>query len=171
MRNTRIAFTLAISVGLVSLTGCAVTPKAPAKTQLEMRELQTRTFETPDEKAVLKAMINVLQDDGYMLKEANAELGTLSATKEYEHKVSFGSELLAAYANTQDSLAKNSILEATANVSKRGQACRVRATFQIKTLDRQGRVKEVKQIESAEHYTDFFAKVHKGIFLDVDQGL
>ena len=68
-------------------------------------------------------------------------------------------------------MSKNSIIESTANVSERGETCRVRVTFQIKTFDRKGNVKKVKQIEDEAHYTDFFAKVHKGIFLDVDQGL
>ena len=30
---------------------------------------------------------------------------------------------------------------------------------------------EVELIDDEKHYQDFFAKVHKGIFLDVDQGL
>ena len=161
-----LVFTLA---GLVVLTGCATTP--PAKTQLEIRQLQTRTFETPDDKAVLKAMVNVLQDDGYTIKDSNLELGILSATKEYEEKTSFGTALLAAYSNTEGSLARNSIIEATANVSKHGEKCRVRASFQIKTFNRKGGIKKVHQIAEEQHYTDFFAKVHKGIFLDVDQGL
>ena len=42
MRNTRLVFMLA---GIVALTGCVTTP---AKTQLQMREFQTRTFETSD---------------------------------------------------------------------------------------------------------------------------
>ena len=49
-----------------------------------MREFQTRSFETSDDRAVLKALVNILQDDGYVIKEANTELGLLSATKELD---------------------------------------------------------------------------------------
>ena len=63
MRNILVFMLTGLFV-LVSLTGCATT--APAKTQLQMREFQTRNFETTDDKAVLKALVNVLQDDGYI---------------------------------------------------------------------------------------------------------
>lgn len=170
MRNVPV-FMLAGFISLIYLTSCATTAPDPAKTQLQIRQLQTRTFETPDDKAVLKAMVNVLQDDGYMIKEANVELGILSAIKEYEEKTSFWAELGAAYTDTQGELAKNSVIESTANVSKYGEKCRVRVNFQIKTFKRDGGTKAVRQIADGQHYIEFFAKVHKGIFLDVDQGL
>lgn len=170
MRNV-LVFMLAGLGALTYLTSCATTAPAPAKAQLQIRQLQTRMFETPDDKAVLKAMVNVLQDGGYMIKDANSELGILSAVREYEEKTSFWAELGAAYTNTQGELAQNSVVEATANVSKHGEKCRVRVNFQIKTFKRNGGTKAVRQIADGQYYTKFFAKVHKGIFLDVDQGL
>jgi len=156
--------------GLLMFSGCATTG-APAKTQLEMRQFQTRTFETADAKAVLKAMVNVLQDDGYMIRDANVELGLLSASKEVD--VSSGGDIFFAtlFGGANARWAKNSLFDVTANVSAYGERCRVRVTFQVKKMNNKGEVMDVKQIEEEKHYVDFFAKVHKGIFLDVYEEL
>ncbi|MEJ2270544.1 MAG: hypothetical protein P8Y04_12350 [Desulfobulbaceae bacterium] len=65
------------------ITSCASSPKAE-KTQLQIRSIQTRTYETSESKLVLKAMLNVLQDDGFIVKTAVPELGLLTATKEID---------------------------------------------------------------------------------------
>ena len=155
---------------LVILVGCATT-KTPTRTQLEIREFQTRSFDTPDALAVLKALVNVLQDEGYTIKVANTELGILSATKEVDVESTIRSFLSKLFRDENARWDKNSIIDATANVSKVGDLCRVRVTFQIKQMDNKGDVVYVRQIEEVEHYTNFFAKVHKGIFIDVEQGL
>jgi hypothetical protein len=54
--------------------GCAASVR-PAQTQLEVRAIQTRTFDTADTKLVMKAMFNVLQDDGYVVKNAVSSWG------------------------------------------------------------------------------------------------
>ena len=164
MHNTGIIFMLALIAALGTFTGCAT---SQAKSQLQMRELQTRSFETPDVKAVLKAIINVLQDEGYVIKQANLELGFINATKEQEEGLKF-SELLF---RPREEWSSNTILDGTFNVSQYGETCRVRANFQIKTLNRTGGVNKVEQIDSEEFYIGFFAKVSKGIFINVDQGL
>jgi hypothetical protein len=58
-------------------------PTTP-KTQLEIREIQTRSYDTPDTKMVMKAVLNVLQDEGYNIKNAETELGLLTASKEID---------------------------------------------------------------------------------------
>ena len=156
--------------GAVVLSGCATTATTQ-KTQLQMREFQTRSFETSDDRAVLKALVNVLQDDGYVIKEANTELGLLSATKELDIESAGEAFVAALFGGANARWAKNSIIEATANVTGRGEKCRVRVTFQMKKLNNRGEVMDVKQIDEEKHYQDFFSKVHKGIFIDVDQEL
>lgn len=44
--------------------GCASTAVTPRMTQLQIREFQARPDEINDTKLVMKAMLNVLQDDG-----------------------------------------------------------------------------------------------------------
>lgn len=77
--------TLVAAVLLFSFTfGCVPMPPKPQQTQLQIREFQTRTYETKDTKMVMKAMLNVLQDDGFIVKNANVDLGLITATKELD---------------------------------------------------------------------------------------
>jgi hypothetical protein len=116
------------------ITNCASLPKIE-KTQLQIREIQTRTYETSESKLVLKAMLNVLQDDGFIVKTAVPELGLLTATKEID--IENMSESIPAFffggANAR--WKKNSIIEATCNVSDFRDRCKVRVNFTQKILD------------------------------------
>jgi len=75
---------VSISITTLIILGCATTPATPPKTQLEIREFQTRDYDTSDVKMVMKSLLNVLQDDSYIVKNANVELGLLSASKEVD---------------------------------------------------------------------------------------
>lgn len=157
-----ISFTLLTSTILTGcgLNRCSETPL----TQLQIREVQSREFDTKDTKLVMKAMMNVLQDDGYIIKNAVADLGLLSAEKniDIENKTSaFFMTLLVQNARWN----KHQILEASANVSEFGNKTRVRINFQIKTIDNFGCPQDVLSLEDSQYYQDFFEKVYKGIFI------
>ena len=164
----RMCILLLLCTGIIS---CATTGVTPPKTQLQIREFQTRSFETNNVKMVMKAMLNVLQDDGYIVKNANVELGLLNATKEVDitNKWEVFGAFLGATQGYQTSFAKNRIIEATANVSEFGTQCRVRINFQIKDMDNKGGVRAVGQIEDEKFYQDFFSKVDKGVFIQKEK--
>src|SRR5262245_38812131 len=67
----------------VLVGGCAASVPPP-QTQLQVREFQTQTFDTADSQLVMKAMFNVLQDEGYVVKNAVVPLGLMTATKEID---------------------------------------------------------------------------------------
>src|SRR5277367_3093524 len=78
-RNTAIA--LAAVLGMAA--GCAENSVVtPQKSQLEVRELQTRAYGTNDTQLVMKAMLNVLQDEDFVVRDSSTDLGLLSASKE-----------------------------------------------------------------------------------------
>lgn len=158
--------TLVAAVLLFSFTsGCAPMPPKPQQTQLQIREFQTRTYETKDTKMVMKAMLNVLQDDGFIVKNANVELGLITATKDadVENK---GAALFAALLGGREARwKKNSIVECSGNVSDFGNSTRVRVNFSLKIMNNKGEVVDVKQVDDAAFYQDFFSKVDKGIFI------
>ncbi len=56
------------------------------KTMLEIRNIQTRTFNTPNEKQVMKAVINTLQDNGFIILNIEDDIGYLRAKKEIKLK-------------------------------------------------------------------------------------
>lgn len=183
-------FILLLVVAIFVTTGCAKrgSQAEPEKTQLEIREFQTRTFEIHNHHLVMKSIIHVLQDDGYMVKNASQDLGLVVATKE----VGFGQEHWAT-SSRYDSRPKihlagfgfgvgfgvqnrfplsrdsahptHQLIETTVNVSEFGDKVRVRASFQAKVFDNHERVVRVQHITDETFYQNFFAKVSKGIFL------
>jgi hypothetical protein len=55
-----------------------------AKSQLEVREIQTHVYDTTDTQGVFKAAINTLQDEGYSILNIEDELGYIWAKKEFK---------------------------------------------------------------------------------------
>lgn len=184
MKYPLLFFVFASIVTSCTIVNRAPTPKPP-QTQLQTREYQTREFDTNDVKLVMKAMLNVLQDDGFVVKNAVPDLGLLTATKEIQLSGSgsagsqsdqFWSDVFASLisgsnerSNNRDSRPvrynKFKIVEVSVNVSEIGRRTKVRANFQAKVLDNEGNPVDVYVIQDQKFYQDFFAKVDKGIFL------
>lgn len=81
IRNVGTAATLAfLLAGCVATTNQHVLDSKGAS-QLERRSFQTRAFDTTDKQRVLRAVIATLQDLGFVIDDADAMLGSVSATK------------------------------------------------------------------------------------------
>jgi hypothetical protein len=180
---------LVVLAGVV-VSSCTIVNQGapPPKTQLQIREFQTREFDTNDVKLVMKAVINVLQDEGFVVKNAVMDLGLITASKELQlsgasssssstdywsdvfAKMFGGSSKNSRSSNEQPRFNKFKVVEASVNVSEMGSRCRIRANFLAKVLDNQGDPSEVYTIDDAKFYQDFFSKVDKGVFLQ-RQGL
>ncbi len=110
-------------------------------------------------------MIDVLQDEGYIVRNAVLDLGLLTAEKSVEaedrSQLCLGSWIKGGEGR-QSTL---EVIEISANVSDFGSDTKVRLNFQKKTYDCQGGVFVINQVVDANHYQNFFAKVSKGIFL------
>lgn len=149
----------------VLLSGCAFWQLSdPPMTQLQIREVQTRELDTTDTKLVMKSMMNVLQDEGFIIKNAVMDIGLLSAEKHVDIEDKFVSAF-SLYSNPHASWKKQKILEASANLSEFGEKTRVRINFQVKILDNFGRLCSVWSIQDSEYYRDFFNKVRAGVFI------
>jgi hypothetical protein len=77
-----------VMLGLLSLAGCATTTPiniAGAGTQLETRQIQTRQYDTLNKAMTLRSVIATLQDLGFTIDQADAELGTVTATRLHEY--------------------------------------------------------------------------------------
>ncbi len=55
-----------------------------SKSQLEIRQFQTRYFEVNDKAIITKAVTNTLLDEGFIINNVNNELGIISAEKGYD---------------------------------------------------------------------------------------
>lgn len=71
----------------LTLEGCAgVRPRepvslAPAKSEVEQRDYQTRAFDTTDPQQALRTVIATLQDLGFVIDQASADLGAVSGSR------------------------------------------------------------------------------------------
>lgn len=72
-------------LSLFLLAGCQTNSKdqllASAESQVKLRSIQTRAFDTTDRKKTLRTVIATMQDLGFVIDKADSELGTVSATK------------------------------------------------------------------------------------------
>jgi hypothetical protein len=69
---------------LVLLAGCAAPPEShilEGEEPVKLRAMETRAFDTSDKNAVLRAVISTLQDLNFVIDKADADLGTVTATK------------------------------------------------------------------------------------------
>lgn len=66
------------------LAACEFSPPRPVlegESQVKLRSIQTRSFETDDKQQTLRTVIATLQDLGFVIDKADATLGAVSATK------------------------------------------------------------------------------------------
>ncbi|MCK6553401.1 hypothetical protein L6Q96_02270 [Candidatus Binatia bacterium] len=170
-----------LSIAVV-VAGCAPVA-APPKTQLEVREYQTRLFDTADQALVMKAMFNVLQDDGFVVKNAVVELGLITAVKEIDLAPGrsgtagsgiFGGGVIIGGTGPggivigpppPSGFPKTEVLDFTGNVGPAGAQTRVRVSFQRKVLDNDGNVVSVEPVGDLAAYQDFFSRMDKSLFL------
>ena len=61
-------------------------PTQPQLTQLQRRQLQTREYEDIERTQVLAVAVQVLQDDEFIIENANEVLGLLSAHKQLHNR-------------------------------------------------------------------------------------
>ena len=151
------------------MLGCATTDVNTQKSQLQIREFQTRAYDTNDTKMVMKAMLNVLQDDGFIVKNAVVDMGLLSAEKSVDVQNNGEAFMIQFFGGQNAVWKKASIIECSANVSEYGKECRVRVNFQVKIMDNKGGIMKIEQINDEKYYQDFFAKVDKGIFIQKEK--
>lgn len=60
--------------------------KKSALTTMEIRDIQTRYYDTTDTVKVMKAVVNTLQDNGFLIQDGEWELGYFRARKDFRAK-------------------------------------------------------------------------------------
>jgi hypothetical protein len=104
---------------LLLFTGCATTTQRVLdadQSQIQLRSIQTRAFDTTDKTKMLKVVISTLQDLNFVLDRADLELGSVTASK----------------------FTNNTLLKMSVTVRPRGETqllVRANAQFGIKSID------------------------------------
>jgi len=71
-------------IALIMLVSCAPSTKhvlATKESQVKLRAIQTRAFDTTEKEKMLRTVIATLQDLGFVVDKGDATLGTVSGTK------------------------------------------------------------------------------------------
>ena len=82
--RTMMAICSALMVSVMLLAGCTSSTQSALGTdesQVRMRSIQSRAFDTRDKNVTLRTAIATLQDLGFVIDKADDVLGTVSATK------------------------------------------------------------------------------------------
>ena len=171
----------ALPVALSLLLGaCASVPDSAGmrvpQSPLELRQAQSRTFETADTRLVLKAALNVLQDQGFVIRHADAELGIVTAVMEWRSRTpnrglrvlkwvtvvpTYGASLLIPSGRTEVSA-----IEANVNVTPEAAKTRVRISLVSRVTGKNGEVLRVRPVGDPLAYQRLLAGLDKAVFLE-----
>jgi hypothetical protein len=84
MKNSIKYCSMVLLVCTVFFSGCASTQDRlldSKESQVQLRSIQTRAFDTTDKEKTLRTIIATLQDLGFVIDKADATLGSVSGTK------------------------------------------------------------------------------------------
>ncbi len=82
--RTKLISAFILSLTLLALLSCAPSTKqvlATKESQVKLRAIQTRAFDTTDKEMMLRTVIATLQDLGFIIDKADDVLGIVSGTK------------------------------------------------------------------------------------------
>lgn len=140
-----------------------------SRESLEQRELQTRVFDTTDEKILLQSSAGVLQDLGFTLEESETKLGVVVASKDrsaVEAGQVAGQVAMALLFGVYTPIDRNQKIRAslvTRPLAEERSA--VRVTFQRIVWNDQGQVSKAEFIDDVAIYREFFDKLGQSVFL------
>jgi hypothetical protein len=150
---------------LLALITTACNTRNVPMTQLQIRELQTRTYDLGDTQRAIKAVLNVLIDEDFVPKEVNDDIGYIYALKEVDVENS-QERFWAKFKHRDPRWNKFLQVECAANISALRDGVRVRLSFHAKTLDNHGQVVAVEPIRDPAFYQSLFSRVDKGMYLE-----
>jgi hypothetical protein len=176
--NKKIFNFIIISLVCLGTISCAGSIPKDALTlspeSLADRQLETRVFDTKDEKKLLSASAALLQDLGFQLDESEVPLGVIVASRDRD--VTDAGQVVGAVAmalllgvNTPVDRNQKVIASLTTKPidSKRTA---VRIVFQHMVWNTQNQLVKNESIKDAATYQEFFSKLSKSVFLEA-QGI
>ncbi len=171
-------FILVLATGF--LIGCqpAPAPKAmqSGPTSLKLRQLQSKKFDTLDEAVMLTASMEVLQDMGFMISEAESKLGVIVATKQREtdnraQRVALiALSIFAGDGSLRGIEQSHNIRVSLVTIpDKSKKNTTVRINFQRQVFDMEGNMVKMESLNEPLLYQGFFSKLSKSVFLEAHE--
>ncbi|WDE00185.1 hypothetical protein [Thalassomonas actiniarum] len=161
---------------LTLVAGCSSSVKPVA---LQLREYQVKSYQGKDTREIFHAVLNTLQDDGFVVDIADVDSGLIKANmsntainaRETLQKTAFtllsgGIFLLFTDGNINNA----ETLTATITISPYGKSTKLRTSFVFKKMNPDGEIIENYQIMEREMYQQFFTAIEHSIFYDENLG-
>lgn len=170
----------------ITLTGCQSAPpkdilKPPAEA-LKMRSLQSRKYDTSDEKKILSASAAALQDMGFTLENSETKLGLVVAAKNADatdkRQVAFATTAIVLgaltgnvssdpYYNLDDVQKVQASLVTIPGQTKKDM--QVRISFQRIVWNKNKQISRMETLMDPKLYQGFFERLSKSVFLEEHQ--
>jgi hypothetical protein len=137
------------------------------------RQMQTRRFETTDEKMILSAVAGLLQDFGFNLDESETRLGVVVGSKDRDATETgqVVGMIILSILGAPPTIDDKQKLRASVitRPAEDGQNIAVRVTFQRIVWDTQRNVSKAEALNNPEQYREFFEKLSKAVFLEAHE--
>jgi hypothetical protein len=163
---------LALAVSALSLAACVTIPKDALMLKPESladRHLQTKVFETTDEKSLLTACASLLQDVGFNLDESEVALGVIVASRDRD-VTNIGQIIAYAFLSGLSGVPlppdkHQKVMASVVTKPLDDRRIAVRVTFQHMIWNTQNQISKNEQINDPKIYEEFFLKLSKAMFL------
>lgn len=122
------------------------------------------TSRSQDFKQVMKGIVTVLQEEGFVVQTIEMQLGLITAKKEVDIEKA-GDRTWAEFLDGQKGRwAKHRIIEIMIDVTKGKESIIVKSTFYVKDLDNRGGLLSFDPLDDPLLYRDFFTKIDKKMY-------
>lgn len=135
---------------------------------LAVRQVETRRYNTQNEKEVLSAVVQVLQDLGYTIVESETNLGVLTAdanraADNQGGQIALG--ILVALSGQQPMVDTEQLISVTVVTNKDVNGVSVRVSFARIIFNSQPSMTRLEKITDKDIYQTFFNKLNQSMFL------
>jgi hypothetical protein len=130
--------------------------------------MQSRKFDTVDEKKILRGCALLLQDLGFNLTASESAVGLLNAQK--DRSAVEGDQiavkiLAAVFLDADVKIDSHQKIKVSIVTRPLENQIIVRVTFQRIVYDEQGHISTLEAMKISHHYQEFFEKLSKSLFL------
>ena len=142
---------------------------------LQIRQLETRYFDTKDEEKILVASAGLLQDLGFNIDRSETEVGYILGSKKRDATSVgqiAGAVLVALLGGGRVPVDKEQIMRAcivSHPYGEHNEKIAVRVTFQRIVWNTDGQITTRECITEPTVYQEFFGKLSKAVFLEANQ--
>ena len=176
---------VSVLVGAALLAGCvdanslALKVGQPPDGAVKLRNLQTRRFDSGDDKAIMAAAVQTLQDLGFTITESAADAGVLVGAKQRDAEESgqvAGQMALAVVAallgsghnptwDKEQTIQVTLVTMPIVNAAKMD----VRVSFDRVLTNNHGRIWRAELLHDPSLYQEFFQRLSQSVFLEAHE--